>query len=166
MLSPLAAITPGISATVAAVVRGITSPFAPLLADNVAAKSSGTGELPLSRADHDRMVDRSLQQFSSQLLGRLRDAGIDRSRPIIIRADGFGGLESNVEHPEFHSIDQILSQEPGLAALFQELVTVLRQHPATAAQGPLKATSVEVSLQGDKWELISPISRSAAPAPL
>lgn len=77
-----------------------------------------------------------LDRFRKQLQDRLAAGGVDLSRPITLRSDGFGGVEIDGDHPDRSLIEQIVGRDAELTAAFQRLAT---RHASIAAgdAGPL-----------------------------
>lgn len=152
MLAPISSAAQTVLAAVGQLAGRVPGNFAAML--GVAGTEPLETELPRERIDKaSRQLQDVLGRVSQALLPRLRAAGIDLSQPLTIRPDGFGGIETDVEHPQFAAIDSLLQQSPDIQAEFSELIRVASQHPARDPSERFRPTSLAVKLQGERFVL-------------
>jgi hypothetical protein len=153
VLAPISSAAQTVLAAVGQLAGRVPGNFTAMLGIAPAADPRDT-DLQRNQIDSaNRRLDDALGRVSQALLPRLRAAGIDLRHPLTIRPDGFGGVETDVDHPQFAAIDSILQQSPDIQAEFSELVRVASQHPARDPNERFRATSLAVKLQGERFVL-------------
>ena len=161
-LSPLLPIAGAAVGSIASrVTEGISNSFADVLQRmRLPGESAASGQNPDSlRTNSGSSVggptdSAALERFRIALTQQLDVAGVDLSKPVHLRGDGFGRLVLQGDHPDRAIIEMVLHENVSLAAMFNELAA---EHlpPRDAGSDPdeLDALQFAVTISAETIEV-------------